>query len=326
VSRLSRRNRDLSRPLERIVLRVDRPDEGRLDRFLKRKLSWRSRAGVQELVESGRATLNGERRKPATRVRAGDEVVVEIDRDGASGEEGGSGADASAPEPELRVLYDDGEHLLALDKPSGVVVHPVGRHQHGTLLQALHRRAREEGWSELPRLAHRLDQHTSGVLLVARTEAVRRAFSGMLERRGEVHKRYEALVLGVPAWDERTVDAPIGPVGDSRILMAVDEERGKSARSRFAVRRRFPHAARVAVAIETGRTHQIRVHAAHVGHPLLGDHLYGDGLPLPGRTSFVLHARTIEFTHPVSGRRLRLEAPPPEAFERDVDFLEASPS
>jgi 23S rRNA pseudouridine1911/1915/1917 synthase len=312
VSRLYKRNRDLSQPLERIELRVDKPDEGRFDRFLAARIRWRSRAGVQELIETGQATLNGEARKPATRVRAGDVVVVEVRREPA---------DEPPPEPAVRVLYED-EHLMALDKESGVVVHPVGSYQEGTLLQALHRRAR--GADDLPKLAHRLDQHTSGVLLVAKRDEVRRAFSEMLER-GGVAKTYDALLLGRVEWEERTVDAPIAPVGDSRILMGVDTARGKPAHSVFACVERFAFATHASVRIATGRTHQIRVHAAWLGHPLIGDHLYGDGLPLEGFESFALHARAVSFRHPVSGDPLTIEAPLPAAFLHAVGKMRATP-
>jgi 23S rRNA pseudouridine1911/1915/1917 synthase len=307
VSRLYRRNRDLSQPLESVELRVLRAEEGRLDLFLARRLDWRSRAGVQLLIEEGRALVNGERRKSGARVRAGDVVTVDVRRDNA------------APEPPplpLRVLFED-EHMIALDKDDGVVVHPVGSHQQGTLLQELHRRA---GGGTLPQLIHRIDQHTSGVLLVAKREEVRSAMGEMLER-GEVAKAYDALLLGSPKWEEREEDAPLGPVLDSRILNGVDRARGKAARSRFTVVRRFPFAAHARVAIGTGRTHQIRVHAAHLGHPLLGDHLYGDGIPLKGFERFALHARSVRFVHPVTRAETAIEAPLPAPFEAAIAFL-----
>jgi 23S rRNA-/tRNA-specific pseudouridylate synthase len=181
VSRLYKKNRDLSQRLERVDLRVDRPDEGRFDLFLARHLPWRSRTGVRELIDEGKALLNGERRKASTKVRAGDRVVVEVVRENAG----------TLSEAEVSILFED-DWMLALDKASGVVVHPVGPHQEGTLLQALHRRSHG---GVLPTLIHRIDQYTSGVLLVAKSDSVRAEFSDMLER-GEVDKEYDALLLG----------------------------------------------------------------------------------------------------------------------------------
>ena len=305
MSRLYDKNRDLSRPVEHIELTVEPDEEGRLDQFLAAKLSWRSRTGAQRLVDDGQVTVNGAVRKASTRLRPGDRVRIEIVRD----DEG--------PEPEpppIEVLHED-EHFLALNKASGTVVHPVGVHQRGTLLQELHRR-----WGSALKLAHRLDQYTSGVLLVARNDAVRTAFSDMLER-GSVDKVYQALLLGRPDWDVVDARFPIAPVGDSRILMCIDEERGKPAHSRFTVRARFAHATHVEVAIFTGRTHQIRIHAAHLGHPLLGDHLYGDGIAPAGYERFVLHAWRTRFLHPVTGEPVEIVAPPPPAFEGALDSL-----
>jgi len=299
MARLYPRNRDLSEPLETIEMVVEKAEEGRLDAFLAARLSWRSRSGARKLVEQGAVRLNGGTRKPSAKVKEGDRVVVDVCRPAP--------LEKPAP-PEIRILFED-EFLMALDKPSGVVVHPVGAHQHNTLLQELHRQRGDP----LPKLIHRIDQFTSGVLLVAKRDPVRAAFSDMLER-GEVFKIYDALVLGAPAWDRHEVIEPIGVVGDSRILMRVDRDRGKPARSVFRVKERFRFAAHVSVRIHTGRTHQIRVHASHLAHPLLGDHLYGDGIAVGNHERFALHARAVAFTHPESREELRIEAPLPEAF------------
>jgi 23S rRNA pseudouridine1911/1915/1917 synthase len=320
MSRLYRRGRDLSRPIDQLTIEVHTSEQGRFDAFLQRCLPWRSRAGVQRLIREGRAQLNGKRRKPSTQVRAGDRVWVEVERPPPS---------PMAPRPEVRVLFED-EALLILDKQPGVVVHPVGPYQEGTLLQELHRRFRRADGrlDPVPKLIHRLDQHTSGVLLVAKTDPMRSAFQRMLER-GEVRKDYEALVLGRVEPDETETGAPMGPVGDSRILMRIDLEGGKPARTRLRVLERFAHATHVELRIFTGRTHQIRVHCAHLGHPLLGDHLYGDGLPVgdpPVLDRFALHARRTAFWYPGKKLFYEIEAELPRAFLGAIDALRAAGS
>lgn len=307
MSRLYEKNRDLSRPIERLELTVQAEEEGRFDQFLAARLQWRSRTGARKLIEQGLATIGGEQRKPSSKVREGDVVIILVERQ----DEG--------PEPEpppIEVLFED-EHMMALNKASGTVVHPVGVHQRGTLLQELHRRF--EG-KPLPKLAHRLDQYTSGVLLIAKSDAVRTAFSDMLEV-GKVGKVYEALVMGRIEWDEKDVRAPIGAAGDSRILMNVGAESGKEAHSRFSVLARSPFATHVQVEIFTGRTHQIRVHAAHLGHPLLGDHLYGDGIPVGRFERFALHARRTRFPHPITHDSMEVTAPLPPDFVDALDLL-----
>ena len=309
MSRLYKKNRDLSQRLERVDLRVDRPDEGRFDLFLARHLPWRSRTGVRELIDEGKALLNGERRKASTKVRAGDRVVVEVVRKNAG----------TLSEAEVSILFED-DWMLALDKASGVVVHPVGPHQEGTLLQALHRRSHG---GVLPTLIHRIDQYTSGVLLVAKSDSVRAEFSDMLER-GEVDKEYDALLLGRMEDDAIEIESRIGAVGDSRILMQVDSAGGRPAKTRVEVVERFRHATWARIEIFTGRTHQIRVHCASVGHPLLGDHLYGDGLPVfePSFLErFALHARRVSFRHPRTGEPQVVEAPLPDPFSSSIDCL-----
>jgi len=158
------------------------------------------------------------------------------------------------------------------------------------------------------------------VLLIAKSDDVRTAFSDMLEL-GRVGKVDEALVMGRVEWDEKDVHAPIAPAGDSRILMNIDPANGKEAHSRFTVLARFPFATHVQVEIFTGRTHQIRVHAAHLGHPLLGDHLYGDGIPVGSFERFALHARRTRFPHPITHESMEVTAPLPPAFADAVDLL-----
>src|SRR6185437_15543923 len=216
----------------------------------------------------------------------------------------------AAPEPiALRILHEDAE-LLVLDKPAGLVVHPGAGNRHGTLLNALLHH--DPQLVTLPRagIVHRLDKDTSGLLVVARTLRAHTALVAMLSRR-EIHRRYVALVNGVPVAGG-TVDAPLDRHPVDRVRRAV-REGGRPARTHYRVRERFRAHALLQCELESGRTHQIRVHMAHAGWPLVGDPLYGRGLRLPrGATSALadalrgfkrqaLHAEHLAFAHPVTG-------------------------
>ncbi|MHC5012224.1 MAG: RluA family pseudouridine synthase [Planctomycetota bacterium] len=320
--------RDLSRPIREFSFAVEPAEAGlRLDALLRAHYPWKSRAHFQRMLEAGDALLNGSRSKASARVRTGDRVVVKVP------------VGSDVPEQEsadgLVFLYEDA-YVAAVDKPCGMAVHPVGRIRHGTLINKLHAHYRDADPSRdvVPRLGHRLDQDTSGVVLVVkdrRTDAlVTHAFA-----RRRVDKTYLALVEGVPRPAEGVVDVPLAqdPQGDTILHMRVDPE-GQQARSRYRVVRSFARHALVELKPLTGRTHQLRVHMAHLGHPILCDHLYGDLRPVlrsnedpsvpPCEDRVVLgrlalHAHRLELDHPVTGAPLRLESPMPADLQAAVD-------
>ena len=278
----------------------------RLDRALAVLVPEFSRSYLSQLVGEGAVQL-GEQpvRKPAHKVRAGDQLAVELRPTPMS--------QAFVPQAiPLNVVYEDA-HLLVIDKPAGLVVHPAAGHWSGTLLNAL--LARDARAALLPRagIVHRLDKDTSGLMVVARTRAAMDALVARIAAR-EVRREYLALAhrpwAGVP---EREVDAPIGRDARNRLRMAVvelDRQSGKPAQTRFELIANAPQGCLVRALLRTGRTHQIRVHMAHLGHPLVGDALYG-GVPAAGLARQALHARRLAFEHPATGAALAFEAPLP---------------
>jgi 23S rRNA pseudouridine1911/1915/1917 synthase len=276
----------------RIVLHV--PDEAagaRLDRFLATPLG--SRARAQALIDGGHVRVDGAIRPKRHLVTAG--AAIEVDD---SAVDAGPVPDDAA---RFEVAYED-QHLLVVDKPAGVVVHPARGHSAGTLAQALAGRAAggEEPWRA--GIVHRLDRDTSGLLVVAKSDAIHRALKALLARR-RLRREYLALVDGHPPARTGTIDAPIGRHRRDRKLMSIDSDDAREARTHFEIEQLLPAAALLRVSLETGRTHQIRVHLAAIGHPVCGDPQYGTRGRFGLERQF-LHAARLAFTHPVTGAEI----------------------
>lgn len=270
----------------------------RLDRFLAEHLG--SRARAQALIADGRVTVDGRPERKRHVVAAGE--LIEVD-------EPAPPRPPVAPAAQFAIAYDD-EYLLVVDKPAGVVVHPARGHRTGTLAQALAGVAAggEEGWRA--GIVHRLDRDTSGLLVVAKNEAVHRALKGLLQAR-LLEREYLTLVEGRVDARTGTIDAAIGRSRGDRVLMSIDSDTTREARTHFSVERLLPRATLLRVTLETGRTHQIRVHLQAIGHPLCGDVSYG-GHRVYGLKRQFLHAARLRFPHPITAEVLDVSSPLPE--------------
>lgn len=277
----------------------------RLDRALAQIVPEFSRSYLQQLIDAGAVRLSGRMPKASHKVKAGEQGEIELRPTPQSQ------AFVAEPMP-LAVMYED-EHLLVIDKPADLVVHPAPGHWGGTLLNGL--LARDQVFAQLPRagIVHRLDMDTSGLMVVARTRATMDRLVAMIAAR-DVSRQY--LALAHRPWQgpaRSTVDAPIGRDPRNRLRMAVvDPERhaGKPAQTTLDLLENAQDGCWVKATLHTGRTHQIRVHMAHLGHPLVGDALYG-GRAEAGMHRQALHAFRLAFSHPVSGMPLAFHAPPP---------------
>jgi 23S rRNA pseudouridine1911/1915/1917 synthase len=278
----------------------------RIDRTLAAVVPEFSRSYLQQVIHAGDVLCNGVPVvKPATKVRAGDRLEIELRPTPQS--------QAFHPEAmPITVVYED-EHLLVIDKPAGLVVHPAPGNWSGTLLNGL--LARDSRAALLPRagIVHRLDKDTSGLMVVARSRTAMDALVQLIAAR-EVSRQY--LALAHRPWNgpaTRDVEAPVGRDPRNRLRMAVVDTQvhsGKPARTSFALLTNTEQGCWLRCALHTGRTHQIRVHLASIGHPLLGDALYG-GAPAAGMERQALHAFRLAFEHPLTGEALAFEAPPP---------------
>jgi 23S rRNA pseudouridine1911/1915/1917 synthase len=299
-----------ARPLATTELVADRAGE-RLDVFVARMLPGLTRSRVQKLIEGGFVAVAGLRAKAALRLEAGQAVRVDV----PPATEGAAQAEPIA----LDVLYEDSD-LLAVNKPPGMTVHPSPGHPRATLVNAILAHCHDlsgVGGVLRPGIVHRLDRDTSGVILVAKNDAAHHALARQLKAR-TVEKTYVALVEGTPRPSEGVIDAPIARDPRNRQRMAVVEG-GRESVTAYRVVERFPGYALLEARPKTGRTHQIRVHLAAIGHPIIGDRLYGKPSPLVGRQ--FLHAKCIAFEHPRTGERMELEAPLPEDLSAALDVL-----
>lgn len=284
---------------------------GRLDAFLARA-SGLSRARIQRLIADGHVLLDGHPAKPSAPLSPGQRLRLVVPPPTPL---------ALIPEAiPLEILYED-DDLVVLNKPAGLVVHPGAGRSTGTLVHALLAhcgRLPGIGGAERPGIVHRLDRDTSGVMVVAKTEAAHQALCAQFKGR-IVRKRYLALAHGRIEPESGRIDAPIGRRTEDRKRMGVRREGGREARTAYRVLSRLPEATLVELALETGRTHQIRVHLAHLGHPVVGDRVYGGRRERRAEAAErqLLHAWRLGFRHPRSGAWLEFEAPPPP------DFLQA---
>ncbi len=291
---------------------VDECDAGqRLDLFLTRR-SGLTRARIQRLIEDGRVLSNGHPQKPRHAVVSGERIRLEVPP-----------AAPLALEPEaipLEILYED-DDLVVLNKPAGMVVHPGAGRTTGTLVHALlaHcERLPGIGGVERPGIVHRLDRDTSGVLVVAKSEMAHQSLSAQFKGR-IVRKRYLALVHGEVRHEAGRIEAAIGRREHDRKRMGVRTEGGREARTAYRVVRRFPGMTLLELGLETGRTHQIRVHLAHIGHPVIGDQMYGGRREhRPRAERQMLHAWRLGFRHPRTDVWLEFAAPVPEDFRARV--------
>ncbi len=324
--------------LKRLGAHAEASHEGfRLDRFLSERLPELSRTRVQSLIKEGHVSSGGATIVDVKyRVKPGERFALDL-------------PEATPPEPRaeaipLAVVYED-DALIVVDKPAGLVVHPGAGHAAGTLVNALIAHCGKSlsgiGGVARPGIVHRLDKDTSGLMVAAKTDAAHRGLAEQFAdhgRSGELERGYLALVWGAPSRRHGTIDAAIGRHPTSRTKMAVlPSSRGRAAVTHWRVIETFgrgkePVASLVECTLETGRTHQVRVHLAHIGHPLIGDPLYGPGFksklrklpdPLRGKLETLsrqaLHAARLAFIHPLTGTLLKFNSPLPADLSQIVE-------
>jgi 23S rRNA pseudouridine1911/1915/1917 synthase len=272
----------------------------RLDVFLAPHVG--SRAAAQKLIDAGLVLVDGEARAKRHAVNAGERITVEAAPEVP---------EVEVPDAQFAVAYED-EHLLVVDKPAGVVVHPARGHRRGTLAQALAGRV-AGGDPGREGIVHRLDRDTSGLLVVARSEPVHAALKAMLKARA-ITREYAALVEGRPAARTGTIDAPLGRDRRVRTRISTDTDEPREAITHFETVEAFPDHTLLRVRLETGRTHQIRAHLKAIGHPVAGDPEYGRAGEL-GLPRQFLHAARLAFPHPVTGAAIDIRSPLPAELE-----------
>ena len=298
-----------------MTLHPDIPGE-RLDAYLARVVENLTRSGAQKLIEEGCVLLGGEPAKKNAKLNIGDEITVTIPEP--------KEVDITPTEMALDIVYED-EDVVVLNKPKGLVVHPAAGHTDDTLvnglLYALGDQLSGINGELRPGIVHRIDKDTSGLLAVAKNDFAHRILASQLKDH-TMARTYEAIVCGSFREDSGTVNAPIGRHPSDRKKMCVTERNSKEAVTHWEVVARYRGYTHVRCRLQTGRTHQIRVHMAHIGHPILGDTVYGHKKPELGQSSQCLHAGALCFRHPRDERPVMVFAPLPEYFTQVIEKLE----
>lgn len=288
----------------------------RLDAFLARRAEGLTRSAAQRLLEEGCVRRNGRPGKKNDKLNVGDEIVFGIPEP--------KEVDIKATKMALDIIYEDND-VLVINKPKGLVVHPAAGHQDDTLVNGL-LYAMGDDLSGIngelrPGIVHRIDKDTSGLLAVAKNDLAHTVLASQLKDH-TMARTYEAIVCGSFREDSGTVDAPIGRHPTDRKKMCVTQRNSKPAVTHWEVVARYRGYTHVRCRLETGRTHQIRVHMAYIGHPILGDTVYGHKKPELGQASQCLHAGALCFRHPRDGRPVMVLAPLPEYFQKVIEKLE----
>jgi 23S rRNA pseudouridine1911/1915/1917 synthase len=297
-------------------IRLEADTEGiRMDTFLAERLPDMSRSSVQKLLERGLITLNGKPVRKNHRITRGEFFDVTLPEPVRT--------ETQAQEIPLDIVYEDGD-VIVVNKPRGMVVHPSPGHPDGTLVNALlaHCGASLSGiGGEIrPGIVHRIDKDTSGLVIAAKNDAAHLSLSAQLKSRA-LSRVYEAVVIGSVKNDSGTVDAPIGRHPTDRKRQAVTAKNARNAVTHYEVIGRYNGYTHVRCRLETGRTHQIRVHMAHIGHPVLGDLIYGRKKPEKGLAGQCLHAKELKFVHPRTGLQIELKTELPPYFSEVISRL-----
>ena len=287
----------------------------RIDSYLSNKDDEISRVAVQRLIKNDKILVNGKSTKASYKVQENDNIKVE--------EEKPKEISLKPQDIPVEIIYED-KDIIVVNKPKGMVVHPANGNPDGTLVNSLMSICKDSlsgiGGEIRPGIVHRLDKDTSGVIVVAKNDKAHINLSEQIKNH-EVEKTYIALVKGVVKANEATIDMPIGRSTKDRKKMAVTKT-GKNAITHFKVIKRFHNYTLLEVKIETGRTHQIRVHLSQIGYPIVGDTTYSNGKNEWGIKGQCLHAKSLKFKHPITGKEMFLEAKMPEYFEEVINELD----
>lgn len=300
--------------MKKFEIKEDNEKE-RLDKVLSELDNALSRTAIQRLIEEEKILVNNKIEKASYKVSVGDIITIE--------EEMPKEIDLKAQDIPIEILYEDND-IIVVNKPKGLVVHPANGNPDGTLVNAIMNICKNTlsgiGGEIRPGIVHRLDKDTSGVIIIAKNDNAHINLSNQIKNR-EVKKIYIALVRGVIKENEATINMPIGRSTKDRKKMAVSRN-GKEAVTHFKVIERFDNYTLLKIKIDTGRTHQIRVHLAEIGYPVIGDYVYSNGKNPFGVVGQMLHAESIEFKHPTTNELMKIEAPIPEYFEEIINELQ----